>query len=203
MLSISGEEEIDKLIIYGNISTSELLEFLKDNKFDEYIQELKYQNIPVLAINKGLHVLFDIIESENTVGLGIFEGRVRELKDSAYKKNFFNGWLSARLHNRLKKDDEDFMLFDGIVLDKNAMFYFNQRTFIETNDESVIAMSDYSQVHKPESESAKKVDKPILPVAFRSKNFWGIEFLPEKSNQVGLKLLKNFVEYEPPPEDEE
>lgn len=153
--------------------------------FDDAILELKQQNlIPALndflkrggiflGICLGMQILFESSqEAKRTKGLCIFRGEVKRFAEKNKIKVPHTGW------NRLKKTPADCPLLKDISDD--AYVYFCHSYYPKPDDESIIgATTDYG------------ID--FASVVFR-KNVYGVQFHPEKSQAVGLKLLKNFVD---------
>lgn len=142
---------------------------------------------PFLGICLGLQLLFT--ESEEhavTSGLGVIKGNVR--KFTGQVKIPHMGWNEARQVTgsqrqcaSLPKGDKvtsgGLRLFDNIP--DNSFFYFVHSYFVEPEDKNaIIATTDYGQ----EFTSAVVKD-----------NVWGVQFHPEKSADLGLAVLKNFI----------
>ncbi len=126
-------------------------------------------NKPFLGICLGLQLLFTESEEHGvSKGLGILKGSVKKFAPNVKIPHM--GW------NQIKLNTTD--LFDGIP--DNSYFYFDHSYYVEPKDKNtVIAVTQYGK------DFVSAVNKD---------NIWGVQFHPEKSSDLGLKILKNFVE---------
>ena len=124
-----------------------------------------------LGICLGLQLLFERSEeSPNAEGLGILKGEVVKIPSDKGLKVPHIGWNSIDVLN-----DE------GIFKDipQNSYFYFVHSYYIKCDGKDVVsAMTRYG-----------------VPIecAVKKGNLSAVQFHPEKSGEVGLQLLKNFV----------
>lgn len=140
---------------------------LKKYDLDTLIPQLKQ---PVLGICLGMQIMYSFSEEGNTECLGIFLEEVKAFK----KKRGFSiphmGW------NSLQNIDGNHFLFKDIAEDDYV--YFVHSFYAELNKFS-IATNDYI------NDFTTMVNKD---------NFYGIQFHPEKSGNVGMKILENFIQ---------
>jgi len=161
----------DKVIFPGVGEASTAMKFLKENGLDLLIPQLKQ---PVFGICLGLQLMCKHSEEGNTDCLGIFEINVKRFEDNQLGKNNERlkvpemGWNS--IHS-LKS-----ALYGG--LDENSYVYYVHSYYAELSD-FTIAITDYVN---PFSASLHK------------NNFYAAQFHPEKSGEIGEKILKNFLE---------
>ncbi len=134
---------------------------------------------PFLGICIGLQMLFEHSTEGDVAGLGILHGEVvrfaSNLKDAQGSKLKVPhmGW--NRVHHG------DHALWDGI--DQDARFYFVHSYYVCPQDTSLVqGTSDYPQ--------------PFVCAVARN-NLFGVQFHPEKSQTAGLKLLQNFMQWNP------
>jgi glutamine amidotransferase len=134
---------------------------------------------PFLGICIGMQMLFERSDEGNVAGLGILRGEVvrfaSEMHDAQGNKLKVPhmGWNQVH-HARHP-------LWDGI--EQDARFYFVHSYYVRPYDESVVqATSDYPQ--------------PFACAVARD-NLFGVQFHPEKSQAAGLKLLNNFMLWNP------
>lgn len=122
-------------------------------------------NQPVLGICLGMQLMCSSSEEGDVKGLGIFDTPVKQF-DSKVKVPHM-GWNSL---SKLKTP-----LFDGI--EESSYAYFVHSFFIESTD-ATIAQSNYDGA---------------FSAAIAKDNFYGCQFHPEKSGELGMKILKNFI----------
>ena len=173
----ADEDEIrsaDRIILPGVGAFSDALEKLKASGLDGVLVSEAVKGKPVMGICLGMQLLFDkSLEYGEHEGLGLIRGEVVPFEGRINKelKIPHIGW------NALEITQPDCPLFKYI---KNADFvYFVHSYFADGCDESVTAYSEY--------------DIPVT-ASVQSGNVFGCQFHPEKSGEVGLKILKAFCE---------
>ncbi len=128
------------------------------------------QGTPLLGICVGMQMLFE--ESEEMgrwLGLGILPGKVRRFQVDLRVPQI--GW------NQLHHDGTN-PLLRGIP--DGAYAYFVHSYYCDAADPNdVVATTEYGIVY---------------PSVVNRGNVWGVQFHPEKSHRVGLRMLRNFVE---------
>ncbi len=138
----------------------------------EPILQISASNIPLLGICVGMQALFDSSEEMgDTPGLCIIPGRVKRFPDQKDWKVPQTGWNEIVLAHISP-------LFKGI--DSGAYFYFNHSYYGQPGrEENCLARTQY-----------------IFPFASAVSQgvTYGVQFHPEKSQKLGLRLLKNFLE---------
>ena len=124
----------------------------------------------LLGICVGLQILFEESEeSPNVKGLGIFKGKVKKISAEGLKIPHM-GWNSVEMKNS--------KIFSGVK--DNSYFYFVHSYHADPSEKNLItAVTDYGE-------------KVTAAVEF--ENIYAVQFHPEKSGDVGLKVLKNFAE---------
>jgi glutamine amidotransferase len=136
----------------------------------EPLKDLVARRTPVLGICLGMQLLFEESEEHGrTSGLGLLPGKVRRFESSALKVPQ-TGW------NLLIKERQSDLL-QGLANDAYA--YFNHSYYCDAASEDMLASADYGV--------------RFAAVVGRD-NLYGVQFHPEKSQQVGLKILQNFLE---------
>ncbi len=143
---------------------------LKNRGFLPAIKDVVAKEIPLLGICLGMQLLFSESEENGLYqGLNLLQGRVVRLPKGLKVPHM--GW------NQLESITPH-PLMEGIK--KGDYFYFVHSYYAMPKEENVvIASTDYGQ---------------MLPAVVGSKNIFGIQFHPEKSSDLGLKILKNFGE---------
>jgi imidazole glycerol-phosphate synthase subunit HisH len=123
---------------------------------------------PVLGICLGMQLLFQNSEEGDTECLGILPSSVRRLQPKDGRPVPHMGW------NQLALVRED-PLLDGIA--PNDYVYF-VHSFAAPVSDVTLASADYGAT---------------LSAIVRRDNFWGTQFHPERSAQVGARVLANFL----------
>ena len=146
---------------------------LRESGMGDLVREQAAAGKPVMGICLGMQLLFEkSYEFGEHEGLGLLKGVVRPIRDVApadYKVPHI-GWnaLNIHKHHPLLK----------YVLEGDCV-YFVHSFYGKNEDGSVIATSDYGA--------------PLTAAVGRG-NVFGCQFHPEKSGNVGLKILKAFCE---------
>ncbi|WP_141432984.1 imidazole glycerol phosphate synthase subunit HisH [Bacillus sp. 03113] len=168
-------KKADGLILPGVGAFKDAMERLNTTGLTEMIQEYVQSGKPFLGICLGMQLLFE--ESEEiklTKGLCLLPGRVirfagQSKAGESYKVPHM-GW------NRLKFVHSS-PLLNNVEEDH---VYFVHSYFASTEQEEVIiAKSDYFEE---------------VPAVVGQNNIYGMQFHPEKSSKIGMKLLRNFTE---------
>ena len=161
----------DKLIFPGVGEASSAMHYLKERGLDAVIRNLKQ---PVLGICLGMQLMCKYSEENATDCLGIFDEEVKRFSPSPLVRGLGDeikvpqiGWNT--IHD-LKTG-----LFKGVA--ENSYCYFVHSYYASSGTET-IATTNY-----------------ILPYssALQKNNFYGVQFHPEKSADMGEQILKNFV----------
>jgi imidazole glycerol-phosphate synthase subunit HisH len=135
---------------------------------------------PFLGICIGLQMLFDSSEEGDVAGLGLMRGRVRRFAadmraaDGGRLKVPHMGWNQVRQERR-------HALWAGIESD--ARFYFVHSYFPEAGDPDVV-------------QGVATYGTPFTCAVARD-NIFAVQFHPEKSQSAGLRLLANFIHWNP------
>ena len=167
-------ENAEKIILPGVGAFGDAAEKLQKSGLSDLICSLAKKGKPILGICLGMQLLFDkSYEYGEHKGLGIIKGNIRPISDviPANLKIPHMGW------NALKLRGEKHPIFKYI--NDGDYVYFVHSYFAADCDESVIAVSDYGAP---------------LTAAVAKGNVVGCQFHPEKSGEIGLKILKAFCE---------
>lgn len=168
-------EEAKGIVLPGVGSFDDCVNALHRQGLFQPIVNLIKTGKPFLGICVGYQILFERSEEFNssTVGLSIFKGDVIRFTSKPGLKIPQIGW------NQLEFAKPDCPLFYGIP-DK-SYFYFVHSYYPNPIDRSIVAAwTEYSD---------------RFASAIWQDNIFAVQFHPEKSQDVGLKLLKNFVEF--------
>lgn len=170
-----NKEEIltaDHVILPGVGAFGDAMEKLHNYHLVEVIREVVDNNIPFLGICLGLQLLFESSEECSGVqGLGILRGKIVRLPEDRGLKIPHIGWNSLKYPNRGR-------LFAGIA--QEAYVYFVHSYYLQASDSQIVtATTEYAaQIH----------------ASVEQGNVFACQFHPEKSSDVGMKILSNFLE---------
>ena len=162
----------DKVILPGVGAFGDAMANLKKFGLDKVIYEVVENGTPFLGICLGLQLLFERSdETPGVAGLGILKGEILRIPDKDDLKIPHMGWNSLLLQNQGR-------LFQG--LSEQSYVYFVHSYYLKAEDEQIVkATTDYSvNIH----------------ASVEKDNVFACQFHPEKSSDVGLQILKNFVE---------
>ena len=153
----------DKVIFPGVGEASTTMEFLRSKKLDGLISSLKQ---PVLGICLGMQLMCKYSEENETECLGIFDETVRRFVPRGDLKVPHMGWNNLSLRD----------------------------SWLDPSIESEYAYFVHSY-YVPVSEFTSAVTDYINPFssALHSKNFYAVQFHPEKSAKTGELVLKSFL----------
>ncbi len=169
----SSAEEIlgaDKIILPGVGAFGDAMEKLNASGLSEVIREAVRRKIPLLGICLGLQLLFESSEeSEGVDGLSVLKGKIKRIPDKEGFKVPHIGWNSLKINpeSRLFKD-----------IPEESYVYFVHSYYLKAEEPIVAATTDYV------------VD---IHAAVEKDHVFACQFHPEKSGEIGLKLLKNFA----------
>jgi glutamine amidotransferase len=158
----------ERLVLPGVGAFAACMNALTERGFDRLVLEKAREGTPLLGVCVGMQLLFD--ESDEfgaTSGLGLLRGRVRRFENDLVVPHV--GW------NRIYQKQEH-ALFDGVA--DGSFCYFVHSFYCEPADEAVIA---------GETEYGSRYSSVVA-----HRNICGVQFHPEKSQDVGLRMLKNF-----------
>lgn len=140
----------------------------------EAVREFIRSGRPFLGICVGYQALFEGSDEFNScaAGLGVFKGRVVRFSERPGLKIPQIGW------NPVEVTRADCPLFRGIP--ESSHFYFVHSFYPRPEDASIVA--------------ARTEYGDVFASAVWNENVFATQFHPEKSQRVGLQLLKNFVD---------
>ena len=182
-IAVTGEADViaaaGRVIFPGQGAAPDCMREIRSRSLDNVIADVVTGGKPFLGICMGLQVLFDHSEEGDTPCLGIFPGDVKRfasgLRDERGNKLKVPhmGWNQVR-HG-------EHALWSGIAQD--ARFYFVHSYYVQPREAAIAqATSDYPQ--------------PFV-CAIARDNLFAVQFHPEKSAAAGLRLLQNFVNWNP------
>ena len=175
---ITGDEAVirraDRLILPGVGAFGDAADKLRESGLDKVILEEAANGKPLMGICLGMQLLLDVsFEYGEHKGLGLINGEIRPISEVIPEKLPIPqiGW------NALKIKGEKHPIFK--YLNDGDCVYFVHSYYGADCEESVIATSEYGVP---------------LTAAVRSGNVCGVQFHPEKSERVGLSILRAFCE---------
>ncbi len=173
--SVEEIKKADKIILPGVGAFGDAIKMLKDSGLDKVVIEEAKSGKPLMGICLGMQLLFEkSYEYGEHEGLGLLKGSVVPMEGSIPSELKIPqiGWNGLIF----KKESPLFKyLKDGDFV------YFVHSYYADNCEESLLATTEYGKE---------------LTAAVAYKNIMGCQFHPEKSGEVGLKILKAFCEME-------
>lgn len=161
----------EKIVLPGVGSFGSAFSNLKESGLIPVIKEAIADNKPFFGICLGYQMLFDGSEEDGGIeGLGIFQGDVKRFPQTEGFTIPQIGWNSLNL----KKESK---IFDGLA--NESYVYFVHSYYVESKDRNIVSST---------TNYILDFDSSIS-----SGNIYGCQFHPEKSSDVGLSILKNFL----------
>ena len=162
----------DKAILPGVGSFGQAMENLHRYNLVPVIKDMVKNNTPFLGICLGLQLLFERSdEAPGVEGLGVLKGDILKLPDKEGYKIPHMGWNSLDFPREGR-------LFKG--LGEHPYVYFVHSYYLKAAEEEIVtATADYTTT---------------IHASVEKDNVFACQFHPEKSSDVGLQILKNFVE---------
>lgn len=163
--------QADHVILPGVGAFGDAMNKLKTYGLDEVIREVTARETPFLGICLGLQLLFESSEESMGVdGLGILKGKVVRLPEDKGLKIPHIGWNSLRYPHQGR-------LFAGLPAE--SYVYFVHSYYLQAEESSIVtATTEYGT---------------LIHASVEQGNVFACQFHPEKSSEVGLQILKNFL----------
>ncbi|HKY56119.1 MAG TPA: imidazole glycerol phosphate synthase subunit HisH [Anaerolineales bacterium] len=161
-----------KIVLPGVGAFGDFMSGLRARGLEDAVKDVAKHGVPMLGICVGMQALFEVgYEMGEHAGLGLLEGKVTQFEKALSVKIPHTGWNQVEVRNEVS-------LFGGI--DSGSYVYFNHSFYCQAkNSSDVIACANYGL---------------SFACAVQRENIFGVQFHPEKSQTVGLQILKNFVE---------
>lgn len=161
----------DRVILPGVGAFGDAMKKLNEYNLTEVIRTVAGSGTPFMGICLGLQLLFDSSEeSEGVSGLSILHGKIRKIPDAPGLKIPQIGWNNLKYPNKGR-------LFEGI--EENSYVYFVHSYYLDADDKSIVtATTDYSTT---------------IEASVEKDNVFACQFHPEKSAEVGMEILRNFL----------
>ena len=168
-------ESADHVILPGVGAFGDAMGRLRDYALEEPIKNVVKKGIPFLGICLGEQLIFEESEeSPGVTGLCLLKGGVKRIPAAEENGSILKipniGWNSLDFPRRGR-------LFEGV--EEGSFVYFVHSYYVHALDNSVVtATIDYGTT---------------IHASVEHGNLFGCQFHPEKSSEVGLKILKNFL----------
>ena len=165
--------EADRIILPGVGAFEDAARKLRETGMAEVVKREAAAGKPMMGICLGMQLMFDVgYEYGEHEGLGLIRGSVRPIADVIPE-----GYKIPHIGWNLLKFRKESPLFKYIKEDDYV--YFVHSYYAAECDESVIAVTEYGAE---------------LTAAVANGNVYGCQFHPETSGEVGMKILKAFME---------
>lgn len=162
----------DHVILPGVGAFGACMERIREYDLESVIKQVISNNVPFLGICVGLQLLFEQSEeSPGVVGLGVLKGKIVRLPETPGLKIPNIGWNDLKYPSKGR-------LFEGV--DEGEYVYFVHSYYLQADDKNIV---------KATTEYGATVEASI-----ECGNVFATQFHPEKSSDVGLRILSNFLE---------
>lgn len=172
---VTGEAEqilaADSVILPGVGAFGDAMEQLRESGLDRVVKQVAAGTQPLLGICLGMQLLFSSSEEHGShVGLDILSGSVVRFAPRDGYKVPHMGW------NKLSFRQPQSPLFAD--LDEGHVYFVHSYHALVANESDLLAVTDYGY--------------PVTAIVGQD-NVFGMQFHPEKSGELGIKLLGNFL----------
>lgn len=166
-------KKADKLILPGVGAFGDAMSKLNEYGLTDVIRELVLiKKKPILGICLGLQLMFDLSEETPGVeGLSLVKGKIVRIPEGDDRKIPHMGWNSLSY-------PKNSVLFDGVP--EGSFVYFVHSYYLQAEDFDVVA-------------ATTKYGADIQ-AAIEKDNIFATQFHPEKSSDIGMRILTNYLE---------
>lgn len=174
---VSNEEAVlekaDGYILPGVGAFKDAMAILNESGLTTFIQKIVADGKPLLGICLGMQLLFDESEENGvTKGLSLLSGKVVKIPETTNGSTLkvpHMGWNELQIENQ-----------SPLLSEINGGYaYFVHSYYVDSEQsDSLLATADYG------------VD---VPAVVGKGNVYGTQFHPEKSSELGLDILKNYI----------
>jgi len=171
--------EAERIIFPGVGAAGKAMQVLKDTGIDKALKSAFKKGTPILGICLGTQIIMEKSEEDNAECLGIIPGEVKRFPEDLRDQNGQKLKVPHMGWNRVFQKKKH-PIFEGISPEHE--FYFVHSYYpCPYRKEDIIGETEYGIVF------CSVVGK---------ENIYGVQFHPEKSGRPGLRLLKNFCEWD-------
>ncbi len=170
----------DRVIVPGQGAMPDCMRELRGRRLAEAVVRAASEK-PFLGICIGLQMLFEHSEEGDVAGLGLFPGQVRHFPDAAMHDAAGERLKVPHMGWNEVQQAEPHPLWAGIA--NASRFYFVHSYYVEPATPEVIAGSTHYGI--------------AFTSAVARANIFAVQFHPEKSAAAGLRLLNNFMHWNP------
>jgi glutamine amidotransferase len=163
----------DRLVLPGQGHFGQCIERLEESGLADAVREVVAAGRPFLGICVGMQLLYEgSEEAPEARGLGFLPGPVQRIPTELPLPHV--GWNAVEFTERGRLDP----LLAGVAGERPEYFYHvHSYARLAPEGDEVLASCTY--------------DAPFATIV-RRENVWGIQFHPEKSQEAGLRMLRNF-----------
>lgn len=165
-------EQADAIVLPGVGAFDPAVQHLRSRGLEQPIKEAIASGKPFLGICLGLQILFESSAEGNQPGLGIIKGKVRRFRSEPDITIPHMGW------NQLEMTQAKSILWEHLPSD--PWVYFVHSYYVDPIDPQIRAAT---VTHGTQTVTA----------AIAYENLMAVQFHPEKSSNIGLQILSNFV----------
>jgi imidazole glycerol-phosphate synthase subunit HisH len=164
----AGLVDVDAIVVPGVGAAGPAMAHLREQGLMDPLRHWVAGGRPLLGICLGVQLLFDTSDEGAATTLGLLPGRVVALRDAPTVPH--TGWNSVRAIR-------PHPLFDGIP-DGSYFYFVHSYAPLPGDERDIVAMTDHG--------------RPFVSAVARG-SVCGLQFHPEKSAAVGIRLLSNFL----------
>ncbi len=164
----------DKVILPGVGAFGDSMKKLHSYDLVKTIQEVAGSGKPFMGICLGQQLMFEGSDESNGIeGLGLLHGKIIRIPEGEGLKIPHIGWNNLKI-------TQGASLYQDIT--GSPYVYFVHSYYLKSEDRSIVAATtDYGA---------------LIDASVEWNNVYGCQFHPEKSGEIGLKILKNFAKLE-------
>lgn len=161
----------DGVILPGVGAFGDAMGKLREYGLVPVIRECAQRDLPFMGICLGLQLMFESSEeSPGVEGLHLLDGVIRRIPSDGGLKVPHIGWNNLHFPKKSR-------LFAGIS--EGAYVYFVHSYYLQASEEGIVAATtDYGT---------------LIHAAVEQGNLFACQFHPEKSSEVGMQILRNFI----------